>query len=183
MSRHFNYELDERRIKILLSENSMSFSEDVWSEFMEKTKPIERASKLPDFKFNFAINRGVLLTGIFIVLIGSFTLLVARFVDFSSTKSNTETLREVKPDPNNFKIAKMAAALPVKKEEAKPTATVAEQTMTLNTVPVPTNTVQQYAAVPTNTYTQNSSSSGSESSMLARNNPDTVVSSKKYTTS
>jgi hypothetical protein len=184
MSRHFNYELDEHRIKVLLSENSMSFSEDVWNEFMVKTKPIERASKLPNFNFNFAINRSVLLTGVFIILIGSFTLLIARFVDFNATKSNTETLREVKPDANNFKLEKMAASLPRKESAsvaAKPTPTVAEQTMTLNTVTVPTNTVQQYASVPTNTYTQNSNSSSSESSMMARNNPDTVSNAKDST--
>jgi hypothetical protein len=184
MSRHFNYELDEHRIKVLLSENSMSFSEDVWNEFMEKTKPIERVSKLPNFKFNFAVNRSVLLTAVFIVLIGSFTLMIARFVDFSATKSNTETLREVKPDANNFKLQKMAASLPRTESApsaAKSNATVAEQTMTLNTVTVPTSTVQQYASVPANTFTPNTNSSGSESSMMARNNPDTVSNAKDST--
>src|ERR1041385_6570216 len=124
MSRHFNYELNENRIKTLLQKNSMSFSEDVWNEFLTKTKPIEKVNKLPNFKINFAINKSVLLTGIFVVLIGSFTALIAKFVDFSDTKSNTENIREVKPDPDNFKLEKLATALP-KKEEAKPTPTVA----------------------------------------------------------
>ncbi len=183
MSRHFNYELDERRIKILLSENRMSFSEDVWNEFVQKTKPIEKVSKLPSFHMNFAVNRSVLLTGAFIVLIGSFTLLVAKFVDFSSTKSNTETLREVKPDADNYKLQKIATVLP-KKEEVKPTATVAEQTMTLNTVSVPTATTQHYASASTNTYvpatnTQTfANASGSQGSTLARTTPDTITGAK-----
>lgn len=184
MSRHFNYELDERRIKILLSENSMSFSEDVWNEFVLKTKPIEKVSKLPSFKMNFAVNRSVLLTGVFIVLIGSFTLLVAKFVDFSSTKSNTETLREVIPDADNYKLQKIATVVP-KKEEAKPAATVAEKTTTLNTVP--TATAQQYASVPTNTYVPASNTqtfanaSGSQGSTLARTTPDTIAGAKDST--
>src|SRR5687768_89830 len=99
MSRHFNYELNEGRIKLLLQKNSMSFSEDVWNDFLSKTKPIEKVSKLPSIKLNFAINKSVLLTGVFILLIGSFTFLIAKFVDFSDTKSNTEIIREVKPEP------------------------------------------------------------------------------------
>jgi len=157
----------------------MSFSEDVWNDFLQKTKPIEKVSKLPNFKINLAISRSVLLTGAFILLIGSFTLVIAKFVDFSSTKSNTENLREVKPDPNNYKIAN---AVPVKKE-AKPTATLAAVTNTIAaSVPsmaIPTSTTN-YIAGQTNTYSstnsQNSTNSGGSNNMIARTNPDTSVS-------
>ena len=128
MSRHFNYELDERRIKILLKENSMPYSDDVWNNYLEKTVPLTKVNKLQGFKPNvsFAINKSVLLTGIFIILIGSFTFLIAKFVDFGSARSNTETVREVKPDPGNYKLEKIATAIPVKKEEIKvvPTSAV-----------------------------------------------------------
>ena len=118
MSRHFNYELDERRIKILLKENSMPYSDDVWNAYLERTKPIVKTNKFQSFKPNvsFAINKSVLLTGVFVILIGSFTLLIAKFVDFGSARSNTEAVREVKPNPDNYKLQKVAAALPVKKE-------------------------------------------------------------------
>ncbi len=179
MSRHFNYEIDERRVKDLLQGNSMSFSEDVWNDFLQKTKPIERVSKLPNFKINLAINRSVILTAAFILLIGRFTLVIAKFVDFSSTKSNTETVREVKPDPNNYKLA---TALPVKKEIAKPTATIAAVTNTLATstpsMAIPTSTTN-YLANQTNTYAArsqtNSGTSGENNNMMARNNPDTAI--------
>lgn len=187
MSRHFNYEIDERRVKDLLQGNSMSFSEDVWNDFLQKTKPIEKVSKLPSFKVNLAINRSVILTTTFIVLIGSFTLVIAKFVDFSSTKSNTEIVREVKPDPNY----KLATAIPIKKEVSKPTSTIAVVTNTLATsipsIAIPTSTTN-YIANQTNTYSSNSqsnsSSAGQNNSMMARNNPDTAVSNpdKKDTT-
>lgn len=187
MSRHFNYELDERRIKILLNENSMSFSEDVWNEFVEKTKPIEKVNKLPAFKLNFAINRSVLLTGIFIVLIGSFTLVVAKFVDFSATKSNTESLREVKPDPNNFKLEKIATALP-QKQEAKATPTIAVQTTSLATTQVSATSVPTAATNYTNYQNNNYASNtqtytdpGNQNNSMARTIPDSVAGVKDST--
>jgi hypothetical protein len=182
MSRHFNYELDERRVKDLLQGNSMTFSEDVWNDFLQKTKPIEKASTLPSFKINLAINRSVLLTGAFIILIGSFTVVIAKFVDFSSTKSNTETVREVKPDANNYKLEKLTTAVP-KKEVAKPIATTAVTTSTFasstSSSVVPTSTTQ-YLANQTNTYSSNSqgnsSGSGQNNNLMARNTPDTAIS-------
>ena len=155
MSRHFNYELDERRIKLLLQENSMSLSEDVWNDFLQKTKPIEKVNRLPNFKINLAVNRSVLLTGVFILLIGSFTLLIAKFVDFSDTKSNTENVREVKPDPSNYKIATVVPKKTSASVATKPTATLAEVTTTLAAVvpsiAIPTSTTQ-YLSRQTNTY-------------------------------
>lgn len=154
MSRHFNYELDERRIKILLKENSMPYSDDVWNEFLSQTKPINKTTKLPTFKpVSFAINKSVLLTGVFILLIGSFTFLIANYVDFGSAQSNKTIEREVKPDPDNFKLTKVAKALPVKKTETSPAVVPTTQTLAAITpsVPVTTNTVQQIA-VTTKTY-------------------------------
>jgi hypothetical protein len=186
MSRHFNYELNENRIKLLLQKNSMSFSEDVWNEFLTKTKPIEKVNKLPNFKINFAINKSVLLTGIFVVLIGSFTVLIAKFVDFSDTKSNTENIREVKPDPDNFKLEKLATALP-KKEEAKATPTIAPITSTMNSVmPNITSTLAAstptYAGIPSqqNSYaaTQPSDTGSENQNMAARTMPDSSVSNQ-----
>jgi hypothetical protein len=181
MSRHFNYELDEHRVKDLLQGNSMSFSEDVWNEFLQKTKPIEKVNTLPNFKINLAINRSVLLTGAFILLIGSFTAVIAKFVDFSSTKSNTETLREVKPDPNNYKLENLKTVV-TPKENAKPSATLAVVSNTLaansSSMVIPTSTTQ-YLANQTSTYSSNSqgnSNGGSQNNMLARNNPDTAIS-------
>ncbi len=189
MSRHFSYELNENRIKTLLEKNSMSFSEDVWNEFLAQTKPVEKASKLPNFKINFAINKSVLLTGVFIVLIGSFTALIAKFVDFSDTKSNTENVREVKPEPDNFKLEKMAASLP-KKEEAKPTATVALVTSTMMAM-TPNMTSTLAATTPTYASIQNqqnsnsaqTSNTGNENqNTMARNMPDTSLSNTKSDT-
>lgn len=141
MSRHFNYELDERRIRILLKENTLQYSEDVWSEYLEKTKPLSKAAKLPSLKTpSFAINKATLLTIVFVVLVGSFTLLVAKFVDFSSTRSNSEVLREVKPEPENYKITKPAKVI-TKKEEPKPIIKDTVTAIVTNSVPATASSV------------------------------------------
>lgn len=114
MSRHFSYEIDERRVRLLLTENSLPFEEREWETYAKECKPIQSAPKLPTVSVpSFAISKGAFLTGVFIVLVGSFTWLIARFVDFSSAKSNSEIVREVKPEPENVQ-------LPAKKTEEKP---------------------------------------------------------------
>lgn len=141
MSRHFNYELDERRIKILLKENSMPYSEDVWNEFLSKTKPINKVNKLPNFKpISFAVNKNVVLTGIFILLIGSFTLLIANYIDFGSSRKNSTTEREVIPEPENFKLTKVTTSLPVKKEIVATQENVAKDTTAVTTESVTVQT-------------------------------------------
>lgn len=154
MSRHFNYELDERRIKTLLKENSMPYSDDVWTAYLEKTKPLTKINKFQTFKPNvsFAINKSVLLTGVFVILIGSFTFLIAKFVDFGSARSNIETIREVKPNPDNYKIEKIASALPTK-EELKPISVTIDSSLTGNT-PTVTPIIQDVVVTtPTNNST------------------------------
>ncbi len=133
--------MDERRIRILLKENTLQYSEDVWSEYLEKTKPLSKAAKLPSLKTpSFAINKATLLTIIFVVLVGSFTLLVAKFVDFSSTRSNSEVLREVKPEPENYKITKPAKVI-TKKEEPKPIIKDTVTAIVTNSVPATASSV------------------------------------------
>lgn len=174
MSRHFNYELDERRIKILLKENSMPYSDDVWNEFVAKTKPLAKASKLPNFKPNvsFEINKSVVLTGVFVILIGSFTLLIAKFVDFKSSGANLESVREVKPDPSNYKIEKPVVAVQVKKEEPKPQPIIKD---TVTVAPTPsvapvTNTQVAIAETKPSTppVTTETSSKQNESDSVAK---------------
>lgn len=145
MSRHFNYELDERRIKILLKETSMPYSEDVWNEYLANTKPIVKANKLPQFKpVSFAINKTVFLSFVFIVLLGSFTVIIAKFVDFSKSATDSELVREVKPDPSNFKPVQATIAVQPKKETPKPEAKpavdsslIAAKTITTTVVTTP----------------------------------------------
>ncbi|MCB0410598.1 MAG: hypothetical protein KDD29_10295, partial [Flavobacteriales bacterium] len=98
MSRHFNYELDEKKVKALMKDVSMSFDDSIWNEIVERSKPI---SKDADFSklipVNFEISRNTILTALFIVVIGSSTLLIAKFVDFNKGKTSQNELREVIP--------------------------------------------------------------------------------------
>jgi hypothetical protein len=114
MSRHFSYEIDERRVRTLLTGNSLPLVEREWETYSKESKTIQSLPKLPSVSLpSFAISKGVFLTVVFILLVTSFTWFIARFVDFSSLKSNSETVREVKPEPENVQ-------LPAKKPENTP---------------------------------------------------------------
>lgn len=105
MSRHFNYEIDERRVRLLLKENSLPFEDKEWEIYSKECKPVQSLPKLPSVSLpSFAISKSAFLTVVFIVLVGSFTWLIARFVDFSTAKSNSEIVREVKPEPENVQL-------------------------------------------------------------------------------
>lgn len=141
MSRHFNYELDERRIKILLKENSMPYSDDVWNEYVSQTKPIVKSNKLPNFKpVSFAINKTTFLSIVFIVLLGSFTMIIAKFVDFDKSNPEDELVREVKPNPDNYKPIQASMATQPK-EVAKPEVKPTVDSSSLATQPVITPTL------------------------------------------
>jgi hypothetical protein len=105
MSRHFSYEMDERRVRILLKESNLPFTEEAWEAYVKESAPINAGPALPKVNLpSLAISKPALLTGAFVVMVALFTFLIAKNVDFSSAKSNTEVLREVKPEPDNFAL-------------------------------------------------------------------------------
>jgi hypothetical protein len=105
MSRHFSYEMDERRVRILLKESSLPFTEDAWEAYVKESAPINAGPAIPKINLpSLAISKAAILTGAFVVLVALFTFIIAKNVDFSSAKSNTEVIREVKPEPENYAL-------------------------------------------------------------------------------
>ncbi|MGE0567955.1 MAG: hypothetical protein AB7O73_08395 [Bacteroidia bacterium] len=98
MSRHFNYELDEKKIRFLMKDISMSYDDAIWNELVEKSKPIAKETDFTKLiPINFEVSRNTILTILFIIVIGSSTLLIAKFVDFSDKNTSKNELREVIP--------------------------------------------------------------------------------------
>ncbi|MBL7918124.1 MAG: hypothetical protein JNM96_06980 [Bacteroidia bacterium] len=174
MSRHFNYELDERRIKLLLKNNSMPYKEDVWSEYVQKTKPLTKVNKIPSIKTTvpFAINKGMVLTASFLILIFSFTFVIAKFVDFSGTTKSEKGNRALVPEADNFKSTQLEKALEPKKEE-KPVVAV----VTIDSSAIKAATTQTMAtATPTiNTNNYTAANTNTSNSVANQNNNTRVV--------
>ena len=93
MNSQFSYDLDERRLKILLQDAELEFSEEAWQKF-EKLKPLESKSTFENIlpKINIGISRSIIVPIIFIVLIGGFSSLLFSFVDF---KKKPEVITEI----------------------------------------------------------------------------------------
>jgi hypothetical protein len=93
MNSQFSYDLDERRLKILLQDAELEFNEEAWQKF-EKLKPLESKSTFENIlpKINIGISRSIIVPIIFIVLIGGFSSLLFSFVDF---KKKPEVITEI----------------------------------------------------------------------------------------
>lgn len=147
MSRHFSYEIDERRIRILLKENTLPFSEETWKNYLQQSKPIDATTKIPQLNLPaISISKPALLTGVFIILVGGFTFLIAKFVDFSGAKSNINLVREVKPEPDNYRLPQSPEIESSKSitENTQPKDSIKTEPLTV----LETNTVQPIISSP-----------------------------------
>ena len=95
MSSQFNYELDERQIKLLMLDTEIEYSEDAWSKFnsiqLKDSKPKnDLFNHLP--KINIGISRSIIIPLFFIIAVGSLSALLFSFVDF---KKKEEAIKEI----------------------------------------------------------------------------------------
>ena len=93
MSNQFNYELDERQIRILMQNAESEYDESAWQKFQSATVNEQRQSipiSLP--KLNFGISRSVIVPIFFVLMIGGLSSLLFSFVDF---KKKEEIVLEV----------------------------------------------------------------------------------------
>ena len=104
MNNTFTYDLDERKIKMILEHAELDYNEEVWKKF-EHLKPIENKfsiyNSLPEIKIN--LGQKVFLPFLFILLIGGLSTLLFSFVNF---KLENEKLKEIplieKTIPNKY---------------------------------------------------------------------------------
>lgn len=121
MSSQFNYELDERQIRILMQNAELELNDAVWQKFDElaKSEPkqtIDIGSYVP--KFNLSISRSIIVPIIFIVLIGGLSAMLFSFVDFKK-KETIENEVPLVANPENFKKSEDKATVITKPQTNK----------------------------------------------------------------
>lgn len=101
MSSQFNYELDERQIRILMQNTELTYDESAWRKFSSLPEEEHRQSlavMLP--KISFGISRSVIVPVFFILMIGGLSSLLFSFVDFKKKEEVIKEIPYIKPVPN-----------------------------------------------------------------------------------
>jgi hypothetical protein len=128
MSSHFNYEIDERNLRVKLKDMSLPYKEEAWTQFenyADEHRLSAKRAALPSFNLN--INRTLILPFVFGGVIIGFSLLLFNFISIKN-KPETEALASNKMQQEPVKEEKIVPVTEVKVDTAKvvPTSTVAE---------------------------------------------------------
>lgn len=122
---NFTYEIDERNLRLKMKEFTVPVKEEAWQKFesfSEATGNQNRENRLK--KFNFSLNRSVVLPSVFGVIIILFSFLLVNFVSIKNPSRVNEQKVEVKPvvasPPEVVAPAKVQEPTPVSVEEIKP---------------------------------------------------------------
>lgn len=108
MSSQFNYELDERQVRMLMKDAESEYNESLWNKFealaiTESKSAIDIGNYVP--KFNLSISRSVVVPVMFIILIGGLSAMLFSFVDFKKKEAIDKEVPLV-ANPENFKKPK-----------------------------------------------------------------------------
>ena len=90
MSSQFSYELDERKIRILMQGAEINYNEALWDKFDELDASQSKSNKkISNYfpKINFGISRSIIVPIVFIVLIGGLSAILFSFIDFKKKES------------------------------------------------------------------------------------------------
>lgn len=95
---HFKYEIDERNIRLQLKEMEMPFSEEAWQKFENySSSHTSSVGETSVKRFQFSLNRNVILPTVFGAIIVSFSLLLFNFVNIKNPNSVREARAETSP--------------------------------------------------------------------------------------
>lgn len=91
MSSHFNYEIDERNLRLKLRDMALPQKEEAWIQFENFSNmnySVNKSASLPSFNFN--INRALILPLIFGGIIILFSLLLFNFISIKNVKPSEQ---------------------------------------------------------------------------------------------
>ena len=93
---HFKYEIDERNLRLQLKSNELVFNEEAWYKFesfslCHKNSADEAVTK----RFNFSLNRNVMLPLVFGTVIILFSFLLFNFINIKNPNTAREERAEV----------------------------------------------------------------------------------------
>lgn len=180
MNSLFNYELDERKIRLTLKDADLQFSEAAWDDF-ERNHEVTPARpamnfRMPQIQLN--VNRNILVPVFFVIALAGISGLLFSFVDFKPNKP-VQAEKTLQPDASAY--SKETAAAPVEKKEARAkeepavTANTAsneapvKQPETKINAPVTTAGTQTAAVAVSNVVSTNNASASSPGTALTQN--------------
>ncbi|MBS1638369.1 MAG: hypothetical protein JST26_20815 [Bacteroidetes bacterium] len=141
MSSPFNYELDERQIRIMLQNAELDYDATAWEQFNATSAHVQPANAIAKTnRFGFGISRQVLVPAFFILVVGGLSALLFSFVNFKKT-DNPEPERLLENNTASF-VVEESSKQPV---QAKSTPVVTVQALKKDSAQV------HVSAVPTHT--------------------------------
>ncbi len=84
MSSHFNYEIDEHRIRIQLKEHQVFFNEEAWNNYEMYVEKFRVRELENSKKIKFGINRNIILPIVFFGIIVFFTFILYKFLSIKN---------------------------------------------------------------------------------------------------
>ncbi len=166
MSSHFNYEIDERSLRVRLKDMSIPPEEEAWVQFENYSESCKHTGKTGRSRFQLNVNRNVILPVVFGVVIISFSLLLFNFVSIKNKKTNdseikTASLEIKKEEPKKLivplvKIVDTTSQLIVQKTDSSQLKTIAAQSIITEavTLSVQNSSLQSKAELSKNVSSQ-----------------------------
>lgn len=90
MSSQFSYELDERKIRLMMQDSELEYNEAMWHKFDEMSLSQSKSvSQIGNYipTINFGVSRSVIVPIIFVILIGGLSAMLFSFVDFKKKEA------------------------------------------------------------------------------------------------
>lgn len=90
MSSQFSYELDERKIRLMMQDSELEYNETMWHKFDEMSLSQSKSvSQIGNYipTINFGVSRSVIVPIIFVILIGGLSAMLFSFVDFKKKEA------------------------------------------------------------------------------------------------
>jgi hypothetical protein len=155
MSSQFNYELDERQIRIMMQDAELEYNEAMWHKFDQMSvshskSSVNISSYIP--KINLSISRSVIVPVLFIVLIGGLSAMLFSFVDFKKKEAILKEVPYVAPTPTTTQTEVITK--PIIKNKENSTANLSTPAVTDSISAIIADPVIIAAIEPTTTKTE-----------------------------
>lgn len=94
MTRHFTYEIDERKLRVKLKDLEVPFKDSAWDSFEQFSNLQSKSHADARAGMKISLNRNALMLSVFAVVIVSFSMLLFNFISIKNPKKDAEPLAE-----------------------------------------------------------------------------------------
>ena len=137
MSSQFNYELDERQIRLMMQDAESSASDTLWQKFESMSAGQSKTSVNMSYlvpNVNLGISRSIIVPILFIVLIGGLSAVLFSFVDFKKKEAIQKEVPFVAVPEISVTPTQVKKPITKPKLAIKPVVIDTIQTAVINTV-------------------------------------------------